>query len=183
MFLPSCKRPTLVNISFNKNWELENEKKIGVLMFQKVAKTGNIGKKDYWLPSNSFVPLIHFFFFCIQIIGIYLGKCGIVYGTCVSAQVFNFGVSHPQMIIRYYFLTRSGYLSVFLFTRDNMLMWASDWLIANSRFSWSVFLWCCINFLRYRAASDPNQRHVDLTEEIRRLVMTCCKLYLLSDIR
>ena len=34
-----------------------------ILMFQKVAKTGNIGKKDYRLPSNSFVPLIHFFFF------------------------------------------------------------------------------------------------------------------------
>ena len=66
MFLPSCKRPTLVNISFNKNWELENEKKIGVLMFQKVAKTGNIGKKDYRLPSNSFVPLIHFFFFFVS---------------------------------------------------------------------------------------------------------------------
>ena len=33
----------------------------------KVAKTGNIGKKDYRLPSNSFVPLIQsliqFFFF------------------------------------------------------------------------------------------------------------------------
>ena len=40
-------------------------------MFQKVAKTGNIGKKEYRLPSNSFVPLIHFFF-CIQIIGVYL---------------------------------------------------------------------------------------------------------------
>ena len=50
-------------------------------MFQKVAKTGNIGKKDYRLPSNSFVPLIPFFFFFIQIIGVYLGKCGIVYGT------------------------------------------------------------------------------------------------------
>ena len=35
---------------------------IGVLMFQKVAKTGNIGKKDYRIPSNSFVPLIPFFF-------------------------------------------------------------------------------------------------------------------------
>ena len=33
-------------------------------MLEKVAKTGNIGeKKDYRLPSNSFVPLIHFFFF------------------------------------------------------------------------------------------------------------------------
>ena len=66
-------------------------------MFEKVAKTGNIGKKDYGLPSNSFVPLIHFFFFCIQIIGVHFSKCGIVYGTCVSAQniiqqVFNFGV-------------------------------------------------------------------------------------------
>ena len=51
MFLPSCQGPTLVNISFNKNWELENETKIGVLMFQKVAKTSNIGKKttDYLL--------------------------------------------------------------------------------------------------------------------------------------
>ena len=29
-----------------KNWELENGKKIGVLAFQKVAKTGNIGKKS-----------------------------------------------------------------------------------------------------------------------------------------
>ena len=53
MFLSSCQGPTLVNIhvSLNKNWELENETKIGVLMFQKVAKTGNIGKKttDYLL--------------------------------------------------------------------------------------------------------------------------------------
>ena len=31
---------------FDKNWELENGKKIGVLAFQKVAKTGNIGKKS-----------------------------------------------------------------------------------------------------------------------------------------
>ena len=30
---------------FGKNWELENEKKIGILAIQKVAKTGNIGKK------------------------------------------------------------------------------------------------------------------------------------------
>ena len=74
-----------MNISFDKNWELENEKQIGVLMFQKVAKTGNIGKKDYQLSSNSFVPLIQFF--CIQIIGVHPGKCGIVYGTCVSAQL------------------------------------------------------------------------------------------------
>ena len=28
-----------------KNWELENGKKIRVLAFQKLAKTGNIGKK------------------------------------------------------------------------------------------------------------------------------------------
>ena len=66
-------------------------KKIGVLMFQKAAKTGNIGikkKEGYRLPSNSFVPLVHFFFFCVQIIEVYLGKCGIVsYGTCVSAQL------------------------------------------------------------------------------------------------
>ena len=50
-----------LTVWFDKNWELENEKQIGVLMFQKVAKTGNIGKKDYRLPSNSFVPLIQFF--------------------------------------------------------------------------------------------------------------------------
>ena len=58
-----------MNISFYKNWELENEKKkkkIGVLMFQTVAKTGNTGKKDSRLPSNSFVPLIHFFFFFVS---------------------------------------------------------------------------------------------------------------------
>ena len=30
---------------FGKNWELENGKKIGVLAIQKVAKTGNTGKK------------------------------------------------------------------------------------------------------------------------------------------
>ena len=57
-------------------------------MFQKVAKTGNIGKKDYRLPSNSFVPLIQIsFFFWIQIVGVYLSKCGIVYGTYASAQL------------------------------------------------------------------------------------------------
>ena len=31
-----------LTVGFNKNWELENEKQIRVLMFQKVAKTGNI---------------------------------------------------------------------------------------------------------------------------------------------
>ena len=48
-----------LTVRFNKNWELGN----GVLMFQKLAKTGNIWKKknDYRLPSNSFVPLIQFF--------------------------------------------------------------------------------------------------------------------------
>ena len=64
MFLPSCQGPTLVNICFNKNWELENEKKIGVLMFQKVVKTDNIGKKttDYLL-TVLFLESIFFFFF------------------------------------------------------------------------------------------------------------------------
>ena len=33
---------------FGKNWELENGKKNRVLAFQKVAKTGNIGKKLQW---------------------------------------------------------------------------------------------------------------------------------------
>ena len=33
-------------LRFNKNWELENGKKMGVLAFQKVARTGNIGKKS-----------------------------------------------------------------------------------------------------------------------------------------
>ena len=96
----------------------------------------------------------------------------------VIQQVFNFGVSHPRI----FFLTHSGYLSVFLFTRDNMLMWASDWPIALGLpfvFLSVGLLWSCINFLRYKAASDPNQRHSGRTEEIRRLVMTCCKLYLL----
>ena len=31
---------------FGKKWELENGKKIGVLVIQKVAKTGNIGKNS-----------------------------------------------------------------------------------------------------------------------------------------
>ena len=39
----------LVNISStgtgSQNWELENGKEIGALAIQKVAKTGNIGKK------------------------------------------------------------------------------------------------------------------------------------------
>ena len=52
-----------LTVRFDKNWELENEKQIGVLMFQKVAKTGNIGKKDYRLPSNGFVPLIQIFLY------------------------------------------------------------------------------------------------------------------------
>ena len=41
-----------LTVRFNKNWELGNRKKIGVLMFQKVVKTGNIGEKkiiDYLL--------------------------------------------------------------------------------------------------------------------------------------
>ena len=33
------------SIRFDKNWELENGKKIRFLAFQKVAKTGNIGEK------------------------------------------------------------------------------------------------------------------------------------------
>ena len=33
---------------FDKNWELENGKKMGILTFQKVAKTGNIGEKVQW---------------------------------------------------------------------------------------------------------------------------------------
>ena len=33
-------------VPVRKNWELENGKKIGVLAIQKVAKTGNIGKKN-----------------------------------------------------------------------------------------------------------------------------------------
>ena len=33
-------------VRFSKNWELENGQKFGVLVFQKVAKTGNIGKKS-----------------------------------------------------------------------------------------------------------------------------------------
>ena len=48
-FRQVIKAPTTVNISstawFGKNWELENGKKIEVLAFQKVAKTGKIGKK------------------------------------------------------------------------------------------------------------------------------------------
>ena len=32
-------------VRFGKYWELENGKKIGVLAFQKVAKTGNIERK------------------------------------------------------------------------------------------------------------------------------------------
>ena len=75
-----------LTVRFDKNWELENgEKKTGILTFQKVAKTCNIGGKKssgrlYRLPSHSFVPLIQFLF-CIQIIGVYHGKCGIVNGT------------------------------------------------------------------------------------------------------
>ena len=57
-------------------------------MFQKVVKTDNIGKKttDYLL-TVLFLESIFFFFFCIQIIGVYLDKCGIVYGICVSGQL------------------------------------------------------------------------------------------------
>ena len=55
-----------MNISFDKNWELENEKKIGVLMFQKVAKTGNIGEKKR-LPITflQFCSSNPFFFFSL----------------------------------------------------------------------------------------------------------------------
>ena len=37
---------------FGKNWELENGKKIGVLVIQKVAKTGNIEKKELSLTMR-----------------------------------------------------------------------------------------------------------------------------------
>ena len=52
--LISCFSPVIkvewVNISSTGtgSWELENGKKIGVLVIQKVAKTGNIGKKLEW---------------------------------------------------------------------------------------------------------------------------------------
>ena len=38
--------PKFDGYQFGENWELENGKKIGVLTIQKVAKTGNIGKKN-----------------------------------------------------------------------------------------------------------------------------------------
>ena len=150
------------------------KKKIGILTLQKIAKTGNTGEKKssgrlYQLPYNSFVPLIHFFFFCIQIIGVYHSKCGIVNGTCVSGLItsFNRCFNLESIIPQYYFLTHSGYLSVFLFT-------------CLSSFSGSVFLWICFNFLRYRAASNIDLLIQVKTEEIRRLVMRCFKLYLLD---
>ena len=37
-----------LTVQFSKNWELEKGKKIGILALQKVAKTGNIGKKVQW---------------------------------------------------------------------------------------------------------------------------------------
>ena len=51
MFQLSYQCPTLVNIGSTKirSWKMEN--KIGVLTFQKVAKTGNIGKK-VWRSRN-----------------------------------------------------------------------------------------------------------------------------------
>ena len=187
----------MVNISlmvwFDKNWALGNGKKIGVLMFQKVAKTGNIGVKkkkaiDYLLTVLFLYPF--FFFFCVQIIGVYLGKCGIVsYGTCVSAQLrhstgVNFwSQSSSDDYLILYFDTFWVPVSFFIHTRQhaNVSIWLANWTMPFA-FLMVGFLWSCINFLRYRAASDPNQRHADRTEEIRSLVMTCCKLYLL-DIR
>ena len=73
-----------LTVRFDKNWELENgeKKKIGILTFQKLAKTGNIGE------ITSF------------------NRC------------FNL----ESIILGYYFLTRSGYLSVFLIPCDIMLM-------------------------------------------------------------
>ena len=41
-----------LTVQFDKNWELESRKKIGVLAFQKVAKTGNIGKKPLLFVPN-----------------------------------------------------------------------------------------------------------------------------------
>ena len=46
LVLAELSRPDIVEHKFDKNWELENGTKIGVLVFQKVAKTGNIGKKS-----------------------------------------------------------------------------------------------------------------------------------------
>ena len=37
-----------LTVRFDKNLELENGKRIWVLMFQKVADSGNIGKKDLY---------------------------------------------------------------------------------------------------------------------------------------
>ena len=37
-----------VDSTVGKDWELENGKKKVILAFQKVAKTGNIGKKVQW---------------------------------------------------------------------------------------------------------------------------------------
>ena len=38
-----------LTVQLDKNWELENEKQIGVLMFQKVAKTEKKKTIDYLL--------------------------------------------------------------------------------------------------------------------------------------
>ena len=46
--LAELSRPNIGEHKFDKNWELDNGKKIEVLVFQKVAKTGNIGKKVQW---------------------------------------------------------------------------------------------------------------------------------------
>ena len=52
VFQPSNQGPTLVNIKFNvtvrQKLGVGKWKKIGALAIQKVAKTGNIGKKVQW---------------------------------------------------------------------------------------------------------------------------------------
>ena len=85
------------------------EKKIRILMFQKVAKTGNIGGKSpvAELPSNRFVPLIQFFLYPNN--WGYHGKCGIMNGTYESGLItsFNRCFNLESIILGYYFLTRT----------------------------------------------------------------------------
>ena len=83
MFKVSNQAPKLVNISstvwFGKNWELENEKKIRVLASQKVAKTGNIGKKSPVAGDIDYVSYLSMqkvkLNWCLQVFVFICGTC------------------------------------------------------------------------------------------------------------
>ena len=84
------------------------EKKSGFWHSKKLLKLVILEKKSRVADCIDYILTVLFLyshFFCIQIIGVYHGKYGIVNGTCVSGPVtsFNKCFNLESVILRYYF--------------------------------------------------------------------------------